>query len=629
MRILLAAWRLLDRRQQHQLLALQTLSVLMAFSTVGGMAAVLPFFTALSEPHAIVRHPALRLVYEHLHFTSENRFVIVLGIMFAASVVISNLINLLGSLAIDRFAFRLGDALHIVLFNEYLHRDYEFHSKTNSATLTSNVIHETGRITGGVLRHGLLLVTNLIAVVVIVGSVVLVNPIAAVIAIVGLGASYAAVYAFARGRLLENGQTESEDVAEQTRIVSECFGAIKELLALQVQSLFVNRFARCRHSISKTVVSTFAIAQSPKYLLECSTACVMIGVALYSHGRNGATGPWIAQLTFIGLAIYRLLPALHQVFVAIVRIRTDSPAFNSIGIDLHLARARKPVVAATRKDRSWFDKPHREIHLRGVTFRHSTNCAPAIANCNLLIPAGTIVGFTGVNGSGKTTLVDVLSGLLAPQSGQIEIDGIALDATNRSAWLSSIVYVPQFIFLCDSTLAENIALGVRYAQIDPERVRTVAVLARLEQCIADLPNGFQEILGERGARLSGGQRQRLGIARALYRDASVLIMDEATSSLDADAERDVTDMIAASRQGRTTILVAHRLSALRHCAVIYELANGQIIHSGTYPQMLAKISKHGARIEEAIYGKAGLPVAREREFKQDFDEARRIAADPQ
>ena len=627
MKVLFAIWPLLDRRQQRRLAVMQMLSVLMALSTVGGMAAILPFFTVLAEPHAIAAHPALRVLHDHLHFSGESRFVIALGIVFAAGVVISNVVNLTGALAIDRFAFQVGDAFHAALFNEYLRRDYGFHLKNNSATLTSNVLYETGRVAGGILRHGLILVTSLVTVVCIVGSIVLLNPLIAVLAIVGLGASYAVAYAIARDRLRKNGEIESEDYAERTRIVGETFGAIKELIVLQAQPLFVAKFARACGSISRTIVSNLAIAQSPRHVLECATACVLVGVALYLRVGGKSVGPLIAQLSFIGLAVYRLLPALQQVFLAVVRIRSDAPAFERIAGDLQLARMRGPMAATGVTEQSWLGRPLREIHLQGISFSHSAHGTPAVANLTLRIPAGAVVGFVGANGSGKTTLVDLLSGLLAPQSGRVEIDGVMLDDANRGAWQSAIAYVPQSVFLCDSTLAENIALGVPAAQIDRDRLHAAVRLARLEECVAGLPNGYDEPLGERGARLSGGQRQRLGIARALYRDASVLIMDEATSALDAAAERDITDMLAQRRQGRTILLIAHRLSALRHCDMIYELANGRIIRCGTYRQLRPQTGESDGCLEEAAHRTVKPPVVDKRHGKKGLDEQSRLATD--
>ncbi len=576
MRTLLAVWRILDRQQRYKLVALQFLSVLMAFATVGGMAAVLPFFTALSDPHAVRNHALLRIIDQHMHLPDQGSLLAAVGVVFVLAVFLSNLVNLLGTLKLNAFAFAVGDALHARLFSDYLYRGYEFHLQVNSATLTSNVIHEASRVTSGILRHGLILIANLVAVLFIVGSMLLINPVAAILIISGLGASYGAIYGIARARLLANGRIESENVAERARIVAESFGAIKEIIVLQAQPHFVSKLAqRCR-SLSKTIVSTLAIAQGPRYALEFATVCGLVVAALYSHRDGEAVGPWIAQLSFLGMAIYRLLPSLQQMFVAVVRIRADTPAFERIAADLRHAQESKRRSQGAAVDGPWQGRPLREICLRNVTFAHAIERAPAISNLSVSLPAGAIIGFIGVNGSGKTTLVDLICGLLVPQSGQIEIDGITLQQHNREAWQSTIAYIPQNIFICDATLAQNVAFGVSSEQIDADRVREVIRLAQLEQCVRDLPNGYEERLGEHGSRLSGGQRQRLGIARALYRDASLLIMDEATSSLDNAAECELMDMLAAHRSGRTILLGAHRLGALRNCDHVYELAGGGV-----------------------------------------------------
>jgi ABC-type bacteriocin/lantibiotic exporter with double-glycine peptidase domain len=221
-----------------------------------------------------------------------------------------------------------------------------------------------------------------------------------------------------------------------------------------------------------------------------------------------------------------------------------------------------------------------------VSFRHEPDRPAAVSSVSLTISAGTIVGLKGLNGSGKTTLLDLVSGLLVPQSGHIEIDGVHLDHMNRAAWQSAVAYVPQHVFLFDATLAENIALGIPPAQIDRERLEAAARLARLSECVASLPNRYQERLGDRGCRLSGGQRQRLAIARALYRDASLLILDEATSALDTTAEAEIAEMLDALRPNRTILVVAHRAGALRHCDLIFELGNGRIVSGGQYGQIV-------------------------------------------
>ena len=572
-------WRLLDRSQRRRLVALQMLSVLMALSTVGGIAAVVPFFAVLADPNSIESNAVLRALYQHLHFASQGSFVIALGGAFIAIVLLANAVNLFGTLAINRFALQLGDTFFVRLFEQYLRRDFEFHLRNNSAALASKLLHESGRVSTGILRQGLLLVANIVTVIFVLASILLLNPLIAVGATIVLGAGYAAVYAITQSLLLRGGRAQSRYQTQRTQLVSESLGAIREVIILDVRDVFVRRFAAYCRSFSRVESGTLAIATAPKNVLECAIVLCLVGGALYLRSVSNGVGPWLGQLSFIGLAAYRMLPALQQAFTAIVSIRSNQVVFETLADELE----RTPDDGATPAlDCPWRGGPQQEIRMRDVSFRYAANRAPALSGFSLRIPAGSAVGFVGANGSGKTTLVDVLAGLLVPTSGQVEIDGVALDRTNRSAWRSAIAYVPQNVFLLDATVAENIALGMAPDRIDRERLHSAVRLGRLADCIASLPNGYDEVLGERGCKLSGGQRQLLGIARALYRDASVLILDEATSALDTSAEDEIVATLNALREGRTLLMISHRLSALRHCDIIHEVRNGRISRSGAY-----------------------------------------------
>jgi ABC-type bacteriocin/lantibiotic exporter with double-glycine peptidase domain len=311
----------------------------------------------------------------------------------------------------------------------------------------------------------------------------------------------------------------------------------------------------------------------------------LVGVALYLHGRADAGGPWMAQLTFVVFAAYRLLPALQQAFAAIVRIHADQAAFAGIEVDLARANPSQRITRDATTERNWRGRPSREIRLCDVTFRYAPDRPAAVLGASLVIPAGAIVGFIGPNGSGKTTLLDLVSGLLLPQSGHIEVDGMRLDRGNCIAWQSTIAYVPQHVTLFEATLAQNIAFGTPGAQIDRQRLESAVRLARLSECVAALPNGYDEWLGA-GCGLSGGQRQRLAIARALYRDASLLILDEATSALDIAAEGEITETLELLRPNRTILIIAHRTSALAYCDFVFELSDGRVVGGAKYGQLL-------------------------------------------
>ena len=591
MSILHALWRLLDSRQRRRLLGLQLLSIVMALSTVGGVAAVLPFFAALSDPNTIRHNVVAWAVLQKLH-VGDGSIVPALGAVFAASVLIANAINLFGLLAINRFSVRVGESLYAELFAEYLRRGYEFHARCGSSVLASRV-QESARVTSGIVQYALVLVASLVTIAFIVAAVVFIDPVVAVAAMTGLGASYATLYAAARRRLWRNGHFEHQLRTERMRTVNDGFGAIKDVTLLGVQDFFAARFAQQSRRISSAGASTFTISQSPKYVLECVTVICLVAVALYVRSRVAATGPWVGQLTFVGLAAYRLLPALQQAFTAIVNIRTDRAAFSSIEMDLDRPTSRRDRSHAAMLDHAWHGRPRHEVRLCEVSFRYSPERPPVLSDVSLVIPVGAIVGFKGANGSGKTTLLDLVSGLLLPQSGHIEVDGIRLRGTNYRSWQSSIAYVPQHVFLLEATLAENIAFGVPPGQIDRNRLETAVQLACLTDCVASFPAGFNERLGQAGRGLSGGERQRVAIARALYRDASMLLFDEATSSLDSSSESDIGEMLQSLRVNRTILIVAHRAGALRHCDMVYELAAGKIVGQHSYLSALSRQVGHG------------------------------------
>jgi HlyD family secretion protein len=581
MKTLLEIWRLLNPSQRRRLVILQFVSLGMACSTLSGITAVLPFLAALGGNLSGSRTAIMPWLHQYLDFGGERAFAVVLGFAFVGLVMVANLVNLAGSLLMTRFAFSVGNEFQVAVFNEYLHRDCHFHARNNSAALASKVIHEAGRVTTGILHSMLTLATGLATSVLIVGSLLILNPRVAFLAVAALGASYLIIYAVARNRLLRNGRVESAQAAERTKVVNEALGGIREILLVNGQQLFVERFSRSCKAMARTLISTLAIAQSPKYILECVAVATLAGIAILLAERAAGSGAWMAQLTFVGLAAYRLLPALQSVFSASVKITADSPAFHSIAEELRRARARGPTSNADQVDRSWGGRPRHEILLTSLCFRYAPEQPCAVRDLSLRIPAGTTVGLVGANGAGKTTLVDLIAGLLTPESGEIAVDGIVLDERNRGAWRSSVAYVPQNVFVLDATLAENIALGVPPAAIDWDAMRKATRVAQLDDCIANLPNGHAEVLGERGARLSGGQRQRIGLARALYRDAAVLILDEGTSALDAQAEREVIEALAQFRGRRTVFIITHRENMLSQCDRIVELEQGRLARGGT------------------------------------------------
>jgi HlyD family secretion protein len=582
-------WGILTPNQRRDILAMQIVSMAMAFSTVSGIASIAPFFAVLGQPELIDHNTMLHWAYAHGGFASRRGFNVALGFAFIAVMLIANLINVLVSLAMSRLALRIGTELQSTLFREYLSRPYSFHLGANGTMLFNNIIYETARVTNGVLRNAFLLVTNLVTASFIILSILLLKPMIAVAMIAGLGGGYALIYFVLRDRLLQLGQTQSHFAIDQAQILRESFGAIKEIIVLQVQDFFRRRFERASKSFSLAAAHSQVAAQNPRHLMECVAAVGLVGLALVLSGREGGIGPWLGQLTFLAFAAYRLLPTLQQVFAASVNIRAARAGLALIAPDLRQARTaiqRATPVDFARTDGTWLARPQQEIRLDEVSFRYATEQPWALRGVSLRVPARAAVGIVGVNGSGKTTLVDVIVGLLLPCEGRVEVDGNTLDESNRAAWQSRIAYVPQNIFLLDASIAQNIALGIPAADIDRRRLFEAVRLAQLDKFIKTLPAGYDHRVGERGIQLSGGQRQRIGIARALYRAATVLVFDEATNALDGLTEQELMATLDRLRGRYTTILIAHRMNTVRSCDIIFQLENGKIKDCGTYDELL-------------------------------------------
>lgn len=582
--LLRGIWSVLTAPQRQALLWAQLLSIVMAFSTVIGIASISPFFAVLGDPNLVTRSGLVHTLYQFFGAPPRHVFEIRLGLSFLGLVIAANVINILGSFVMLRLAYWISTDLQSTLFGEYLERPYAFHIRTHSANIFNNIVHETTRVTNDVMQNVLSLVTNVVTATLIVLTVIVLNPALASAMIAALGGGYLLIYLLVRNWLLRTGSGQTQHLVDQVKTVHDSMGAIKEILVLRIQKYFHRRFERTAHSLGRVHADMQLVALSPRYIMECVAVLGLVLIALTATAQHDSIGPWLGQLTFLGFAAYRLLPTLQQAFASVVKIRGERGRFGAIVPDLKLARLRRR--AADTPEPSWLQRPQQSIALKDVTYRYQPDRPAAVSGVTLQIPARAAVGFVGPNGSGKTTLVDLIAGLLVPGIGHLEIDGVTLNDANRAHWQTRIAYVPQNIFLIDATIAQNVALGIPEEQIDRERLLRAARLAQLDEFVNTLPGGYEHLIGERGVRLSGGQRQRIGVARALYTEAPVLILDEATNALDGLTEQELMATILRLRGRYTIILIAHRLGSVRACDLIYEFDHGKVSASGSYDEVL-------------------------------------------
>jgi ABC-type multidrug transport system fused ATPase/permease subunit len=325
----------------------------------------------------------------------------------------------------------------------------------------------------------------------------------------------------------------------------------------------------------------------PKYLLETIAIGGIIGVIIFMIHFGAAIDDFLPVLTVYAFGAYRLLPLLQRIFRAFAGIKFNFPVLRMLYKDFKELPAGNPLPAGDVSRMAF----HRQIRLDSIVFRYPGGARDIIKNQSIRISANTSVAFVGATGCGKTTLVDIILGLLEPQNGKLYIDDIEITGENRRNWQKNLGYVPQSIYLTDDTVRNNIAFGIESKKIDEQAILNAAKLANIHDFIVtELEKGYDTVIGERGIRLSGGQRQRIGIARAVYHNPSALILDEATSALDSVTENAIIESIKNMSRKKTIIMIAHRITTVKNCDMIYLMEKGVITDQGAYEELYQKNS---------------------------------------
>ena len=381
-------------------------------------------------------------------------------------------------------------------------------------------------------------------------------------------------------KLLDNGEVISVRQNEVFKALQEGLGGIRDVLLDGTQNIYCKIFHQSDLKLRRAVADNQIIGSSPRYIIESIVIVFFAFMSLFLVNKNGGIEFAIPLLGALALGAQRVLPLLQQIFHSWSSINGSQGILRDI-LEL-LSQEINQNKILNKDSEIEFEK---EISLTSAQYRYNTG-PWILKNLNLNIEKGSCVGFIGATASGKSTLLDVLMSLLSLKKGTLSIDGKTVTQNNNHLWQSHISHVPQQVFLSDSTIAENIAFGIPYKDIDFDRVEGAAKRAKVYDEINALIDGFSTITGENGIGLSGGQRQRIGIARALYKRSSVIILDEATNALDENTEREVMETIHNMPNKITILIIAHRLTTLKKCDVIYELKNGVIVNSGAYSEIV-------------------------------------------
>lgn len=574
-------WDNFSKHRRRQFLLLVCLMFISAFAEVASLGAVLPFIGILTTPERVFEHSFVGHMAQDMGITSAEQLLLPLTLAFIVFAVIAGAIRIFLTWANTRVAFAAGADLGIKVYRHTLYQPYYEHASQNSSEVISTITIKSNLVVFEVLVPLLQIFSTILLVVAIMATLIVVDPFVASIAGFGFALCYLFVTWICRRQLHRNSLRVSEEQNQVIKALQEGLGGIRDVLLDGVQEVYCDVFRESDYKLRRAQGNTLFIGLSPRFAMEALGMVVIASLAYFLSLQVGGISAAFPVLGLLALGAQRLLPSLQQIYYSWASI-IGSQA--SLADTLVLLEKPLPEIQqqTTTEPLSFQD----EVRLDGVYFRYNQETPWVLNGLNLAINKGARLGLVGSTGSGKSTTLDLLMGLLSPTEGKLIIDGKPVTGKRLRGWQRSIAHVPQSIYLSDNTLAENIAFGVPLDKIDLNRVKLAARQAQIADYIETKPQGYQSHVGERGVRLSGGQRQRIGIARALYKKASVLVFDEATSSLDNTTEQSVMDAIGMLNRDLTIVLIAHRLTTVRHCDVIVELEHGKIVAQGTYEQLL-------------------------------------------
>lgn len=575
-------WELLTPPQRREGIVLFGLMLIGMVLETLGIGLVIPALAFLTHGDAAARYPVLTPWLTRLGNPTHAQLVVV-GMLALVGLHTVRVV-FMGFLAWRqaRFAFALQAKFSQRLFTGYLRQAYTFHLQRNSAELIRNTTNQVGEITS-VVQQGLLLGTEGLVLVGTSALLLAVEPVGAMVVVTTFALASWVFSRVTRARLARWGAARQVHEGLRLQHLQQGLGGAKDVKLLGRETDFLAQYET--HSTGSSRIGEWlaTLQAFPRLWLELLAIVELATLVLVMIATGRPLDALLPTLGVFAAAAFRVMPSVSRVLSAVQTVRVADPVINNLYAEIEFLE-REP--APRRGDLIPF---HEVLTLEGVGFRYPATAAPALRDVSLTVPRGTSVGIIGGSGAGKSTLVDIILGLFAPETGTVRVDGVDIQ-TNLRGWQDQIGYVPQSIYLTDDTLRRNVAFGVAKGEIDEAAVCHALRAAQLEGFVNALPEGLDTVVGERGVRLSGGQRQRIGIARALYHDPPVLVLDEATSSVDTMTERGVMESVRALHGAKTILIVAHRLSTVEHCDRLFRLEHGRLVVEGDATLVLDKVA---------------------------------------
>lgn len=578
-------WQQILPHRRSQVFLLLVMMVIASFAELISIGAVLPFLSVLMSPEGVFVNPIIQPFIKVLNIEAPAQLLLPLTAVFIVAALFCGAIRLILLWMQTRLGFAIGADMSIQIYKNILYQPYSMHVARNSSEVISSISTKTNTVIYGVLQPILVILSSGLILITILFALVSIYPILAISAFSGFGAIYALIVFSTKKRLKFDSQRVSIESNKVIKALQEGLGGIRDVLIDGTQATYCKIYSDADQPLRRSQANIQIIGGAPRFLIE-SMGMALIAILAYGLARgDGGIASAVPVLGVLAISAQRILPLLQQIYYSWSSIQGSQSSLADVLELLEQSACDSEKDATPLPIR--FDK---SIQLRQISFRYGNDAPLILQGLNLEIPRGARIGFMGTTGSGKSTLLDLVMGLLNPTEGTLAIDDVPLTGINYRAWQSHIAHVPQSIFLADTTIAQNIAFGIRPEKIDYEKVRIAAGKAQIAQTIECWDHQYETMVGERGVRLSGGQRQRIGIARALYKQADVIVFDEATSALDNETEHAVMQTINLLGKDVTIFFVAHRLTTLKECDLIVELESGKIKCIGSYSDLIKKSS---------------------------------------
>ncbi len=584
--LLVAILQKISNKRKIQLFILFLLILASSISEIISLTLVVPFLTIISNPEKLLEFDFIRNINNYLNFENVNDFIIPVTFIFCLSAILSAFLRLGTFWANGKLAATIGGDIGSKAYYNSLQQSYEKYINSNSSEIISALnIHIDNVIS--FINFVLDIFSSFFILLGLASTLFIINTRVALLISLFMGGFYIITGYATEKRLIINSRKITLHNKENTKIIQEGYGSFRDIVLDKSQKIYLDIFKRTFYPYRNLRAQNNFLGVFPKFIIEAFGICVISVVALSLTSSNGNINNAFATLGVFALGAQKILPSIQNIYGSISGIKGGK---NSVEIIIFLLNQPTPNKFYDTKKYSY--KLTKKIVFDNVSYGYSEKSNFVLRNICFEIKKGEKVGIIGETGSGKSTTIDLLMGLLKPTSGKIIIDGKNLNDGSSSnflsMWQSSIGHVPQSIYLTDRSVAENIAFNQQKEQIDLKAVKLAAKKAQISEFIESMPNQYYSSIGERGIKLSGGQRQRIGIARALYKGASVLIFDEATSALDQNTENKIMYTLNKLSKYVTVIMIAHRLTTIKDCDKLIKLNNGKIEAIGIPDEVLKK-----------------------------------------